>query len=133
MHHHPLVEVAYMLHGVCSTIVHGDLEIWLSALLIASFPKPKMNSCFCTHGDNPQHTRKTHQEEFLSEFLEGVHFHRSWRSFLFKWSISSCKALVSSSWERWLPVRDWLLLVWVVYTLTSRSLLCSRLTKWSSC
>ena len=24
MHYHPLVEVAYMLHGVCSTIIHGE-------------------------------------------------------------------------------------------------------------
>ena len=60
MHSHSLVEVAYVFHGVCLTIVHGerglsepprksllsilrmkgDLDIWLSALLIASFPKP---------------------------------------------------------------------------------------------
>ena len=60
VYNHPLIEVADMLHRVCSTIVHsecglsklprkslflnpgikGDLEIWLTALLIASFPKP---------------------------------------------------------------------------------------------
>ena len=33
---------------------------------------------------------------------EGVRLLRSWRSSLFKWSISCCMALVFSSWERWL-------------------------------
>ena len=63
---------------------------------------------------------------------------RVWRSpsalfanLLHKWSISSCMVLVSFSWGTWLPLLDWLLLVWVVCTLTSQSLLHSRLRKWS--
>ena len=63
--------------------------------------------------------------------LEGVRLHRSWRNFLFKWSISHYMFLASSLWERWLLPRNWLLLVWVVCTLPSRSSLCSRLRKWS--
>ena len=60
MDSHSLVEVTYMLHRVCLTIVNSehwlievsrkscpfnlahedDLEIWFNAMLIASFPKP---------------------------------------------------------------------------------------------
>ena len=58
--------------------------------------------------------------------LEGVCLHRSWHNFLFKWSISRYMFLASSLWERWLPPRNWLLLVWVVCTLPSRSFLCLR-------
>ena len=53
----------------------------------------------------------------------------AWHSFLFSWSTSSCKALVSSLWERWLFSRDWLPPVQTVCTLPSQSLLCLRLTK----
>ena len=63
--------------------------------------------------------------------LEGVRLCRSWRNFLFKWSISRYMFLGSSLWERWLLPRNWLLLVWVVCKLPSRSSLCSRLRKWS--
>ena len=42
-------------------LVKGDLEIWLSALLIASFPKPLEDEfLFLRSGGNPHHTRKTH-------------------------------------------------------------------------
>ena len=60
MYSHLLIKMANMLNKVCTTIiqgesglneppgslpssiqrVRGDLEIWLSALLMASFPKP---------------------------------------------------------------------------------------------
>jgi len=40
-------------------------------------------------------------------------------------------ALLFFLWERWLPPQEWLLLVWVVCILSSRSLLYSRSRKWS--
>ena len=64
-----------------------------------------------------------------------------WRSFLCKWSITNLRFRVSCSWDRWLLVLDWILLVCFVCcvsTLTLRVRLCSlslihsRLTKWSS-
>ena len=156
--------MAYMLHGVCSTIVHG--EHWLSE------PPRKSPSLYSVHKmwsrnlvEHSAHRiisqafgRWIHVSALMevviiirerlirrspwstlpssslseekSEF-EGVHLHHSWRNFLFKWSISNCMALVFFSWERWLPLWDWLLLVWVVCTSTSWSLLRLRSTKWS--
>ena len=65
--------------------------------------------------------------------LERVLLHCLRRNFLRKWSISNCMFLVFSPWDTWLPLLDWLLLVWVVCILTSRSLLHSRLRNWSWC
>ena len=69
VYNHPLIEVVDMLHRVCSTIVHsecglselprkslslnpgvkGDLKIWLSALLIASFSMPPKDEFLFLH------------------------------------------------------------------------------------
>ena len=63
--------------------------------------------------------------------LEGDAILYLWRNFLCKWSTSNWRFLVSSLCDTWLPILEWLLLVWVVCTLASRSFLCSRLRKWS--
>ena len=127
--------------------VKGDLEIWFSALLIASFPKPLqvgllyLCSWWCSF---------SYEKDSLGGVLdlrwqillfslseeesdwEGVCFRRAWRNSFFRWSIFLCMALLSYSWEMWLPTLEWLLLVWVLCTLPSWSHLCSRLRK-SSC
>ena len=115
--------------------VKGDLEIWLSALLIASFPRPLKDEFLFLHS---WWTSLSYEKDSLRGVfdlrlwlpssssskekleLEGSHFRHSWHKLLFKWSISNYMALVFFSWERWLPPREWLLLVWVVCTLPSR-------------
>ena len=50
--------------------------------------------------------------------LEGARFRCAWRSSFFKLSISLYMALFCCSWENWLSIREWLLLVCVVCNLS---------------
>ena len=52
------------------------------------------------------------------------HIHRAWRNFFFNSSISCCVSFSFFAWEAWLFPHDWLLLVYVIYTLPSWSPLC---------
>ena len=116
--------------------VKGDLESWSSALLMVSQAPWRWASAFMPL------VMLFHMRESLAwggpwplptvviVFViekcvqaRGDCLRCARRNFLFKSFISRCMACsLSHLWDMWLPTREWLLLVWVVFTLPSRNL-----------
>ena len=112
-------------------LTNGDFEIWWSALLIASFPMLWWVDP-CPHLSLP-FSSLSWREDVEKDLLDGdldlwlyersllsldpsldggdriLLSHSLRRSFLRKWSISSCNFYISWSYEKWLPILQWLL------------------------
>ena len=105
--------------------VKGDLETWLNALFMALFPRPLWGRLLFLR----LWWYSLSQEKVSLGKVLDLRLCCARHNSFFNSSISRCMSLSFLSWETWLFLQDWLLLVCVVCTLLSWSPLCWRFTK----